>query len=468
MKLRDIIPNAPYETTLDLVPRPSQLQSLGTLLESPRSADYSQVGTGKSLVSYLYIMTKLYESKGVVVIMPPPLIPQYVHNFGVIKGHMFKMARLNPDKAKRHKEMDAWDMTEWPDVLFLSYQLFLKYFRTITNVRKYKVIVADEAHNVSNTNKYFQATFMSVHQKNMELLLMTATPTPTELSSAYGQIRLKNPKAYASFTQFERLHCIKEGPVGRRVTVGYQNNDLIEAHLMANSVRVLSKDVLKLQDPNIFDHVVELSYKHSSLYGRLLVERMLELGDELLVARNAQALRQMALQIITNLQKFTEDKIGDEPTDTLLAIVDAIDLTKTKVVIFCHFKDTVEKLNRVFKQYNPALVYGSSDTSVNVKKLLEDDTCRVGILNFASGGAGFNLQSVCHNVIIYEAIGSPGMIEQAIGRVHRGGQTQPVVVWMFRYLLTLSSDLMEKALIRADDIRDVLGDEENFVTFIRD
>ena len=190
-----------------------------------------------------------------------------------------------------------------------------------------------------------------------------------------------------------------------------------------------------------------------------------------MVARNASALRQMLLQMITNPNKYLPEterlEVQEQaPLETLSNLVAGVDLTKTKLIIFCHFRETVEMLAKVFERFNPGLIYGASNTQRNVDKLLHDDTCRIGILNYMSGGAGFNLQPVCHHVIMYEAIGSPGLIEQALGRVQRSGQENPVVCWIFRYAMKASSTLLDKACERAGVIKVVVGDRTCFVDFM--
>lgn len=478
MKVNSFLPGLPDELEISLTPRPDQIEDIHTLLQNPRVANYSQVGTGKSLVSYLYIAKKYFEGKGVLIVMPPPLIPQYIRNMGMLTLNGEPLSsllckRLHEDRKKRHEIMDQWDAENaWPDVLVMSYQLYTKYFKSFMKVPKYKVLIADEAHAVSNAGtKGFANMFMHVYSRDLDLLLMTATPTTTELVTAYGQIKLRNPVPYNSLREFERLHCIydKQKLSNDKVVpviVGYRDIDKINEHLMAGAVRRRARDVLSLESLTVIDHQVVLSKAHAELYRTLLEQWMLEMGDEVIVARNKQALRQSALQLITNVGKYSVDPIDDEPMANLRAIMDSIDLKSTKLLIFCNFQDTVRKLAAEFSELNPALVYGGSDTAKEVNKLLTDATCRIGVLNFQSGGAGFNLQDVAHHIVIYEAIGSPGMVEQGIGRAYRGGQKEPVIVWIFRYSKTMSTRLFKKNFARAEDIKQSLSDSECFVDFL--
>lgn len=460
MRLNQILgrEGVPDEVIVTLTPKPYQREDLQKHLDWRRSNNFSGVGTGKSLISYLWIMDKLYSGKKVIVVMPPPLLTQYMMNFEQqIVGHEFTCARLDKDPAKRKALMLGG---VWADVLMMSYQLFVKHGAEIRKHGRYKSIVADESHMMANaSSQAFQEMYRAVYMQDMDLLSMTATPCPTELRSAYGHIRLKKREAYVDLAQFDRIH-VDYIPFMKDQIAGYKQLDLLSENLNYRAVRRRQEDVLSLEAPTIIDHHVLLDDAHQNLYQQLLLERMLEYGEELIVARNQQSLRQMALQLVTNIGAFTLEKIDNEPLDNLKQIVGSIE---GKVVIFCHYRKTVESLAQIFKGRNPALVYGGSNVPANVDKFLNDDTCTMAIMNYRSGGAGFNLQENCHHMIFYEPTGSPGDFEQALGRVQRQGQKHPVVAWVFRYAFTSSTRLFGKAMARAKELKQIMKDNSSFV-----
>ena len=490
MLLNNLLPHLgiPDEVLLHQTPRDYQLADYKTLSAQDRGANYSEVGTGKSLVSYLYLMDKLYSGGKLIILMPPGLLKQYRSEFiKIVTGHPFEFSLMLKDKQKRNIAMDGYDKDCWPPIIGMSYQLFNKYYKFFSQQGYYTGVICDEAHCLGNvkTKTFVSVCFFMQSKPNRSLLMMTATPMQTEIQSAYGQIKLKNPSAYVSLDQFDRMHTVyeprmvkvrdKKGDLRERkiqTIIEYKNLEQLSEKLLEGAVRRKARDVLPLEAPTIIDYEVMLYAEHEKLYQTLLQERMLDMGnDELKIADNSSALRQMALQLITNPNKFRpeDEPLPQEdiaPLETLLDLVGSMPLHETKLIIFCHFKETVRYLNDVLKEYNPALVYGDSDTDKNVDKLLHDDTCKVGILNFASGGAGFNLQPVCYLAIVYEAIGSPGMIEQGLGRIQRSGQTQPVRVWIFRYGMSLSSALLNKAINRAGGIKETLKDDTCFVDFL--
>ncbi len=434
-------------------PREDQLEDFTSAINNKRFSDFSEVGTGKSLKSYLYILHHLLEGRKVVVVMPPPLIPQYITEFErIFPGQPFQYMNFNVPLKKRNRRIHEGI----PELVFMSYQMFVKYSRKLTS---HEVLVADEAHALkSESTTIFRVVQQHLHTTDGYFLEMTATPCKVGLHDAYGHIRLKFPREYRSYNDFERKHISYALVAGYKKIVGYREKAKLSETLNRCSARRLSSDVLDLDKPNLIEHHIDIEEEHRAIYTRFMRELFLEIGDELITALNSSSLRQHALRIVTQVEKYTEGKVVDAPLENLMSIIDSLDLKKTKLLIFCHFRDTVEKLQELLEGYNPAVIYGGSNTKRNAEKFLTDDTCRVCIPNYKSGGAGFNFQSVCHNIIMYEPVGVPAELAQAIGRCHRGGQTEVVNVWVFNYYRTLFSRMVDTALERDVEIKTLMGD----------
>jgi len=447
-------------------PREDQVQDLSKVLSWSRAAIYSEVGTGKSNIAFMYITHKALQGIKVAVIMPPTLIPQFMHEFNEkIVGHDLYVLNLTMPKPKRDKLFITMSETGVvPDIVFLSYVMFTKHWEDLQDLG-FRALVADESHNACNVStKNFKSIWKFLYGKHGDpvegssFLSMTATPCTTELRSSFGHIRLKTPELYKSQAEFDREHVMWHEYTDFPKIVGYINKDKLKENMNRFSVRRRSRDVLSLAEPNIVEHRVYLSTAHLNLYKKLLKEMILELGDEILDGSNPAKLRVMALMLITRVQEFTESKIEDLPLANLKEIV--ANLAGDKLLVFCHFRSTVEGLAEEFKELNPALMYGGSNTPVNVAKFNDDPTCKIAILNYKSGGAGLNLQSNCHNTVFYESTGSPAEYDQAVGRTQRGGQTEVCNVWLFRYVNTLSARLIDSALGRSKDIKHVMKDKK--------
>ena len=441
------------------IPRDYQVEDLGKFLTWDRCSDFSEVGTGKSLKSYLYIAHKVLSEGKVVVVMPPPLIPQYMHEFiEIIPSIRPELVNFTLPLKKRNALVDSLsEANELPGVSLMSYQMYTKLFKWFISM-KVTAIVCDEAHAIKEVStKNFKSVYLTVLDRGASFLEMTATPMTAELRDAYAHIRIKTPGKYPSLRAFDDKHTIYKDIGDFPKIVGYRDEPTIQRNLNLNSVRRRAAVVLNLKEPMVVEQLVPLSDKHMKLYQKLLRERILEYGDQLLIGENPQKLRQMALQIITNVEAYTTAKVPDAPLDMLKVILDS--LGGKKLLVFCQYRATVEKLGRVFERLNPALMYGGSDVPKNKDKFNNDPTCLIGVANYRSGGAGLNLQAHCHNEVFLETTGVPSELTQAIGRLQRSGQTEVVNVWLFRYTNTISVRQIDSALKRAVGIKLVMKDE---------
>lgn len=368
------------------------------------------------------------------------------HPEEIAKDYMCSVHGVKQLKSKTFREdlIADWKANDtWPDLLLMSYQMYVK---TVTDLEPgYTCLMADEAHALCHpTSMAYKKTNWFLHKDDKTFLPMTGTPAPNVPSDTYGLIKLLNENSYQNFASFKALHVDSyqvEDKEGNKFAVvnGYMNLDTMSRALYAKACRVTKDQVLKLDQPRIIEEDVQLSPQHLKLYRKLLRERVLTTKEQTIVATEAQALRQKALQIVLNPDVFTDEVIKENAIkDWLIEKLDSIGCEHhEKVVVFAHFNQSVEKLAQWFKHLNPALVYGGSKTEKNVQKFLTDETCRLMIAHPKSGGVGVDqLQTVCHYVIFVEPTSVPGDFSQALDRLVRRGQMHPVVCYVLRVMKT--------------------------------
>jgi len=462
-----LVPDDPRveDISLTQIPRRYQLDDFKRLITWRVANNFSHVGTGKSLVSYLYIFHKLLTTDSkVVVVMPPALIPQYARSLDdIAPQHGFNVQSLHlplrecKDLLQRYKK----GLEEYPQILLLSVNGLIKYGNTLAGCGHYGVLIADECHFAKNSaTKVWSMLYRLVYVDNYDYLGMTGTPIKADLTDAYAYIKLKKPDRYRTIEQFEREHVIYKGLGKTKRLIGYKKEQVLTDNLNYQSVRNRADKVLSLDEPQIVEHLVQLSPEHRKFYQDFMSERCIELGDKLLVASNQSALRMLAMRVITNISTYSADPVEDEPLNNLNAIVDSINPVKSKVIIFCHFRETVEKICGTLKFYNPKKIYGGTN---QVSAFLENQESRILVCNMTSGGVGLNLQHESHHIIFFETCGTPATLEQCIGRCQRSGQRHKVMVWVFNYRATFWSRLLKSALGRDAITSEALLDKKTFL-----
>ena len=470
-------------------PRQDQVVALNQSLVKLRYGNYSEPGTGKTVASQAYAAYWIAEGNRVLVTMPPALLYQFEESFkktfkGIEKYIRFHV--LDEPPKKRTKLLQEWQLTDFPQVLLMSYQMFSRVYKDYEPY--YDVLISDEAHALKNPGAkiHKQVKDFLGERDEKAFLAMTGTPIPNELVDAYGLVSLTNPKAYRTFKHFESRHCLykrirlkqpKRTKAGRMISHiqildRYINIEEVNEHLYKNGMRVLKRDVLDIEKPTIIEVPVRLHSSHKTLYDRLVRERMLEIGDEVITALQEQGLRQKILQIVTCPHFFVEPgtKIKNEVLNTADTLLDGIGLSQTKAVIFANYQQTVESLAERYKKHNPAVVYGKSKSAEEQrKKFIEDDSCRLLIANPISAGFGLDgLQHVAHSMIFVEPTGVPGTFRQAVDRLVRNGQKNPVTVYILKALKTVSPKATEEMRRKEGTIRTVYADRESLLDYFLD
>ena len=472
--------NHPYPWQFD-----TMKEAIATITQHDRFGDFSDAGTGKTFpMQFVSVVFASYGNK-VVCVMPPILCEQFYETFTEffigIEKHL-TIHILNQSPKKRDKLMKEWDTGGWPDILLMSYQMFKVYadrrrvfekkkkvegtprpitvrtpnpYPDLLRQKGYSLLIADEAHALkdpgSQTHKRFWE-YLEDTKGQYGLYLATGSPSGNTPEDAYGLIRLKTPEAYASKRMFDSDHVILDRNSKFRQVLGFKNFDLLNKNLYKNARRVSNEVFRTVKEPQVIEVRVALEPAHKSLYDQVVQQRLLELPDgETLNAINDNKMRQIAKQLISSPQQYTDKKIHNSLLDTMDQTLEGIDTSKSKVIIFAYYKLTVETLAKHYAALNPAVINGSSDTSKGREKFLRDDSCKLAIINWQSGGVGLNLQESCHYLLFAETPTVPKDCWQAIARVDRNGQKNQVIAYFFRVIKTIAGKHI-KTLIKKDAV----------------
>ena len=115
-----------------------------------------------------------------------------------------------------------------------------------------------------------------------------------------------------------------------------------------------------------------------------------------------------------------------------------------KIVVFAIHRDVIMYFQECLRAYNPVVVWGGTPPEKKqrfIEKFMYNPRCRIFIGNINAAGTGIDgLQGSCSEVLFLEASWTPASNAQAIMRVHRIGQKNPVRV----RFLALAGSIDEK------------------------
>jgi len=154
------------------------------------------------------------------------------------------------------------------------------------------------------------------------------------------------------------------------------------------------------------------------------------------------------------------DKIDiDSKGETLLQFVKGI-LEKDpqeKILIFTEYRDTLNYLKNLLKDYNPLVIHGGMN--MNERKEAEEYFKSPSfniLIGTEAAGEGINLQ-FCHIMVNYDLPWNPNRIDQRIGRLHRYGQKRDVKVYNLFVTDTREGIILARLMEKVSLIEKELG-----------
>lgn len=132
-----------------------------------------------------------------------------------------------------------------------------------------------------------------------------------------------------------------------------------------------------------------------------------------------------------------------------------------KLVIFTEHKDTLLYLQERLTNsgYTVAAIHGGMSVDERRESQCRFVTPDVQILIATdAAGEGINLQ-FCHLLINWDIPWNPNRLEQRMGRIHRYGQKEDVIVFNMVANNTREGQVLKKLLSKLDIIREQLGDD---------
>lgn len=183
-------------------------------------------------------------------------------------------------------------------------------------------------------------------------------------------------------------------------------------------------------------------------------------------ANNAQEIREEAdeVKVLYEMAKGLYESNTEEQKlkvlRELLTSQDVVDNDK-KLVIFTEHKDTLDYLeDQLGKRGGLTIATIHGGKSVDERRAAQDafrEDAQI-LLATDAAGEGINLQ-FCTQLLNWDIPWNPNRLEQRMGRIHRYGQKEDVIVFNMVAQNTREGAVLERLLVKLDVIREQLGDD---------
>lgn len=400
-----------------------------------------EVGLGKTIEALTVLKEYIQRGmvKSVLILTPSPLVSQWKEELKVKFGLNFP----STDDPGYHSS----DQSFWKEAFILASINIAKSKKNfpIVTQREYDMVIVDEAHHLKDRNTLNWKLINAL--KKRFLLLLTATPVENNLMELYNLVTLLKPGQLKTASVFREKFMTCGDPTDPR-NRGHLK-DLL-GQVMVRNTRALAKidipprfaQTIKV-DPDTLE--IELYQKITALIKdinetnglghKLLLKNLLaEAGSSpravSLTLSRILAKRDMLLEHKKRLHAINDlcGSIHTTSKDRLLFKL--IRSYPGKKILFVKYHGTLDHISEflAWKGISHALFHGKMDNRSKDEQIQSFKEDKDILVTTEIGGEGRNLQ-FCHQMLNYDLPWNPMKIEQRIGRIHRIGQEQEVMIY---------------------------------------
>jgi SNF2 family DNA or RNA helicase len=287
----------------------------------------------------------------------------------------------------------------------------------------FDTVIFDESSLFKNPgSKRFRAAKAFI-KKTQRTYILTGTPTPRCVHDLWAQLFLldQGQRLFKTLSRF-RDTFFDADFFGHTYTPKRGAQKRIQAKVADIVMSMRAEDYLDLPE-RIYNRVyVELPASAEQQYEELRSELLLLLEDDAVVeAANAGVLVNKCLQL-TNGNLYLEDGGYRVIHDAKLkALEEIINSTGENILVFYQYKSDLAELQKRFPQ-------GEVLRDDSVARWNKGDEIPLLMCHPASAGHGLNLQQGGHIMVFFGVNYNLETYQQSCARLHRQGQTKPVII----------------------------------------
>jgi SWI/SNF-related matrix-associated actin-dependent regulator 1 of chromatin subfamily A len=319
----------------------------------------------------------------------------------------------------------------------------------------FDLVVVDEAHYIKNATAQRTKLINDLVKKVDRLWLLTGTPMTSRPIDYFNLLSLIESPVAKNWMAYAIRYCqgYQFNVGGRKVwnVMGASNLEELRDRTSGLTLRRLKENVLDLPDKIITPVYLRLK---SKMYEEIMGEYY-DWYD-----KNPEESKSLTVQF-TKLTKIRQ-VIADEKINHTIELAENIIEQGKKVIIFCNFTDS---LNKICEHFGKAAVKVDGSMSKperqhSVDSFQESDKIKVFVGNIKAAGVGITL-TAAEAVIMNDLSFLPSDHAQAEDRAYRYGQKNNVLVYYPIFENTIEGIIYDILNNKKQVIATVMGDNQN-------
>ena len=442
--VKDVVIN--YEKYSHRPPLEHQKEAVQKLVENKKFILADDMGLGKTTSTIIAALES--GSKKVLIICPATLKINWKRE---IENYSDKSVYIAEGK---NFSTDA-------DFVIINYDIIKNFHDTKKKGESqildanFDLVVVDEAHYIKNATAQRTKLINDLVKKVDRLWLLTGTPMTSRPIDYFNLLSLIESPVAKNWMAYAIRYCqgYQFNVGGRKVwnVMGASNLEELRDRTSGLTLRRLKENVLDLPDKIITPVYLRLK---SKMYEEIMGEYY-DWYD-----KNPEESKSLTVQF-TKLTKIRQ-VIADEKISQTIELAENIVEQGKKVIIFCNFTDS---LNKICEHFGKAAVKVDGSMSKperqhSVDSFQENDKIKVFVGNIKAAGVGITL-TAAEAVIMNDLSFLPSDHAQAEDRAYRYGQKNNVLVYYPIFENTIEGIIYDILNNKKQVIATVMGDNQN-------
>lgn len=413
-------------------PHDYQRRAIRWIIEKPRCALFAEMGLGKTVVTLtaLKSLRDDFEVQRVLIVAPKKVAESTWSTEADKWNHLVDLtiAVALGDVRQRRNAVERG-----ADITVTGRDNFAWLWETYGKKWPFDTLVLDELTSFKNsTSKRFKS-MRRASAVTPRVIGLTGTPAPNGYADLWAQIccidggeRLGKSKTRYLDAYFYQQ---KWNNVTIRCTPRPGACDAISAKISDVCLTLRAADYLEMPDMIVRDFMVVLPppvrKKYDDFEREMVMDfaRTQEGGVTEVIASSAAALMTKLSQMANGAVYDADHNPHEEHQEKLEALREIVESASGGVLVFYHFQSDIDRIRGALKGYRVELYEGPETLAAWNRREID-----VLLAHPASTAYGLNMQDGGHTIVWFGLGWNLELYQQANARLHRQGQTHPVIV----------------------------------------
>lgn len=401
-----------------------QIAMLELLTTHDQFALFAEAGCGKTIPT-LYHIVNLFmggEISSCLIVCPAS-----------VKGSWSRdIEKLPPRKQKYLRNLEV-----------VSYDLV---WRREYYAKEWDCIVLDESHCIANRSSKRTKFLQKLKTMSRYRYILTGTPMHNgHYEDYWSQMDFLVPGYLGTYREFCAHHTVERQLPGTyvKIIVKYRNVQELLDKIGNLAYYIDKKSCLDLPEklpPVVVDCELKEKLKYRQALKSFIEEYDMNIGNPMsIIVKLRQLCSGFVIDDYGDLHELKCEKIKmlDELTDSISG----------KIVIFAEFTYSLEQIHKLLdKKKIKYLTLDGRQPNKNIwKEFQSNDDIRIIVCQYRSANAGIDLFAAS-DMIFYEPTQSSTVVDQAMARIHRNGQTRNCSYYWLLTDKTVEHDIYDRVV----------------------